>query len=249
MSAVREAPATARTALVTGASGGIGAETARRLAARGHRVALTYLHQRAAGEALAREIGGLALEVDLRDRAATRAAVERVAAELGPVEILVLNAGNLRDALLPFLSDEEWDEILEVHLHAAFRLARAVVRGMYGRRWGRIVAVSSATAIVGQVGQTHYAAAKGGLVAFCRSLAREAASYGVTVNSVAPGFVDTPLLAGLAAEKLARYLEGVPLGRLGRPEEVAAVIDFLASEEASYVTGQTIGVDGGLVMR
>jgi NAD(P)-dependent dehydrogenase (short-subunit alcohol dehydrogenase family) len=241
--------AVARTALVTGASGGIGAATARRLAARGHRVALTYLHQREAGEELAREIGGLALALDLRDRAATRAALERVAAELGPVEILVLNAGNLRDALLPFLSDDDWDEILDVHLHAAFRLSRAVVRGMYARRWGRIVAVASATALVGQVGQTHYAAAKGGLVAFCRSLAREAAPYAVTVNAVAPGFVDTALLARLPAEKLARYLEGVPLGRVGSADEVAAVIDFLASEDASYLTGQTLAVDGGLVMR
>ena len=238
-----------RVALVTGASGGIGAATARRLARRGGRVAFTYLHQREAAEALAGEIGGLAVELDLRDRGATRAALERVTGALGPIEILVLNAGNLRDGLLPFLSDDDWEEILDVHLNSAFRLARAVVRGMYAQRWGRIVAVASATALVGQVGQTHYAAAKGGLVAFCRSLAREAAPFSVTVNAVAPGFVDTALLARLPAEKLAKYLEGVPLGRIGTPDEIAAVIDFLASEEASYVTGQTIAVDGGLVMR
>jgi NAD(P)-dependent dehydrogenase (short-subunit alcohol dehydrogenase family) len=241
--------AVARTALVTGASGGIGAATARRLAARGHRVALTYLHQREAGEDLAREIGALAVELDLRDRPATRAVLDRVTGSLGPVEILVLNAGNLRDGLLPFLSDEDWEEILDVHLDAAFRLSRSVVRGMFARRWGRIVAVASATALVGQVGQTHYAAAKGGLLAFCRSLAREAAPYGVTVNAVAPGFVDTALLARMPAEKLARRLEDVPIGRAGSADEVAAVIDFLASEDASYVTGQTVGVDGGLVMR
>jgi 3-oxoacyl-[acyl-carrier protein] reductase len=238
-----------RVALVTGASGGIGAATARRLAARGRRVAITYLHQREAALGLAAEIGGLALELDLRDRSATREALERVVRELGPIEVLVLNAGTLKDGLLPFLTDEDWESMLDVHLGASFRVARAVVRGMYARRWGRIVAVTSATALVGQVGQTHYAAAKGGLAAFCRALAREAAPYGVTVNAVAPGFVATAMLEQLNPEKLARYLEGVPLGRVGTADEVAAVIDFLASDEASYVTGQTISIDGGLVMR
>jgi 3-oxoacyl-[acyl-carrier protein] reductase len=240
---------TARVALVTGASAGIGAATARARAARGHRVALSYLRQRAEAEALAAEIGGLAFELDLRDRRATVAAAERVAHELGAIEILVLNAGTLRDGLLPFLSDDDWDEIVDVNLSAAFRLSRAVARGMYQRRWGRIVAVASASGIVGRAGQTHYAASKGGLIAFCRALAHEAAAFGVTVNSVAPGFVATGLLAAMPEAKLAEALRGVPLGRVGRAEEVAAVIAFLASEEASYVTGQTVAVDGGLVMR
>lgn len=238
-----------RVALVTGASGGIGAATAWALSAQGCRVAITYLHQREAAEALASAIGGAAYALDLQDRAATSALLARIAEELGTVQVLVLNAGTIRDGLLPFLREEDWDAILDVNLSAAFRVARAVARGMYAKRWGRVVAVSSASALVGQLGQTHYSAAKAGLLGFVKALAREAAPFGVTVNAVAPGFVDTELLAQLPARKLEEYLKGVPLGRVGRPEEVASVIGFLASEAASYVTGQTVSVDGGLVMR
>jgi 3-oxoacyl-[acyl-carrier protein] reductase len=237
-----------RVALVTGASAGIGAATARVLAAQGCRVAITYLRQREAAEALAAELGGAAYALDLQDRAATAAVLARVAEELGTIQVLVLNAGTIRDALLPFLREEDWDAILDVNLSAAFRVARAVARGMYARRWGRVVAVSSASALVGQVGQTHYSAAKAGLLGFVKAFAREAAPFGVTVNAVAPGFVDTELLAQLPARKLGDYLKGVPLGRVGRPEEIAAAIGFLASDAASYVTGQTLAVDGGLVM-
>jgi 3-oxoacyl-[acyl-carrier protein] reductase len=237
-----------RVALVTGASAGIGAATARVLAAQGCRVAITYLRQREAAEKLAAEIGGAAYALDLRDRSATAAVLARVGEELGAIQVLVLNAGTIRDALLPFLREEDWDAILDVNLSAAYRVARAVARGMYARRWGRVVAVSSASALVGQVGQTHYSAAKAGLLGFVKAFAREAAPFGVTVNAVAPGFVDTELLAQLPARKLEDYLKGVPLGRIGRPEEIASAIGFLASDAASYVTGQTLAVDGGLVM-
>ncbi len=237
-----------RVALVTGASGGIGAATARALASQGCRVAVTYLTQRAAADQLAMEIGGRAYALDLTDRTATQEVLERVVSDLGPVQVLILNAGAIRDALLPFLREEDWSAILDVNLSSAFRVTRALIKGMYARRWGRIVAVASASGLVGQVGQTHYSAAKGGLIAFTKALAREAAAFDVTVNAVAPGFVATDLLSKLPEEKLAGYLKGVPLGRVAKPEEVAAVIAFLASDAASYVTGQTVAVDGGLVM-
>lgn len=236
-----------RVALVTGASGGIGAAAVRALARRGERVALTYLSNREAASALAGEVGGAAYELDVRDGGAIAALVSRVRAELGEIQILVLNAGTTRDALLPFLREEDWDEILEVNLSAAFRLTKAVIKGMLGRRWGRVIAISSASGVAGQMGQTHYSAAKAGLVGFTKALAKEVATFGVTANSIAPGFIDTELLRAMPQAKLAEALRGVPLGRTGSPEEVAAVVEFLASDAASYITGQTIRVDGGLL--
>ncbi|MFP3939316.1 MAG: 3-oxoacyl-ACP reductase FabG [Thermoanaerobaculia bacterium] len=239
---------TGRIALVTGGSGGIGAACSRALARSGHRVAVAYHRDREAAEAVAREAGGAAYPLDLRDRESIRSVARRVEEDLGPVSVLVQAAGMIRDALLPFLSEEDWDAVHDVNLKGPFLLTRALVKGMLSARWGRIVFLASASGIGGQVGQTHYSAAKGGLIAFTRALAREVARYDVTVNAVAPGFIDTEILRELPENRLRRHLESVPLGRLGTPEEVAALVAFLASDDAAYLTGQTLRVDGGLIM-
>ncbi len=235
-------------ALITGGAGGIGAATARTLAARGCRVGITYRNRREAAERLASEIGGRAFPFDLRERSQVASLVEAVERELGVVQILVHNAGLIRDRLLPFLAEEDWDEIHEVNLKGAYRLTKALIKGMLGQRWGRVIAVTSISGVIGQVGQTHYSSAKAGLIGFIKALARECAAYSVTANAVAPGFIDTELLQSMPPKKLAEYVEGIPLRRLGRPEEVAELIAYLASDAAGYVTGQTVRIDGGLVM-
>jgi 3-oxoacyl-[acyl-carrier protein] reductase len=242
---------TLKTAIVTGGSRGIGLAISEALAAAGRRVVLTCREDLARAEEAAARIrssGGeaLAIRADVTKPAEVKALGERVAADFGACDILVNNAGIIKDALFPFLKEEDWDAVLDVDLKGAFRMSKIVVRGMLHRKWGRIVNVVSVSGISGHVGQTNYSAAKGGLIAFTKALALELATHGITVNAVAPGVIDTEIIAHLKAEARAELTGRIPMARFGKPEEIAAVIRFLASEEASYVTGQVWRADGGM---
>ena len=234
-----------RVVLVTGGNRGIGLACALAFAADGHRVAVTCR-----GEAPAElvDAGILAVPCDVTDSATVDAAFATIEEELGPVEVLVANAGITRDGLVLRMSDGDFTDVLDANLTGAFRVARRAVRGMMRARWGRIILVSSIAGRIGQTGQANYAASKAGLVGLGRSLAKEFASRNVTVNVVAPGPILTDMLAALPEDQQAAYAEAVPLGRLGQAREVAAAVTFLASDAAAYVTGAVLPVDGGLFM-
>lgn len=234
-----------RTALVTGGAKGIGLACARGLAADGHRVAVTTRHPDVAGDGLE---GLLVVACDVTDPVSVDAAFDRVEAELGPVEVLVSNAGVTADGLVLRMDDEAFATVLDTNLAGSFRVARRAVRRMIRARWGRIVLMGSVVGAAGQAGQANYAASKAGLVGLARSLARELASRSITVNVVAPGPVDTDMLAAVGDERRELIGAAVPLGRLGEPDEVAAAVRFLASDGAAYVTGAVLPVDGGLGM-
>jgi 3-oxoacyl-[acyl-carrier protein] reductase len=238
-----------RTALVTGASGGIGGAIARALAAQGARVALSGTRVEAL-EALRVEIGDAAVAVpgDLGDPAATDRLFADAEKALGQVDILVNNAGLTRDGLAMRMKDEDWQKVLDVNLSAGFRLARSAMRGMMKRRWGRIVGITSIVGVTGNPGQANYAAAKAGMIGMSKALAQELASRNITVNCVAPGFIATAMTDALAAPQRERLLQSIPAGRLGQVGDVAAAVVYLASEEAAYVTGQTLHVNGGMAM-
>jgi 2-hydroxycyclohexanecarboxyl-CoA dehydrogenase len=243
-----------RIALVTGGASGIGAATARRLAAEGARVAIADLDLDGA-RAVAGEIDGAAVAMDVADAASVRAGVREAEGALGPFDILVNNAGTDRFAFFVNTDEELWDFVLGVNLRGTIAVTHAVLGGMQERRRGAIVNVASEAGRVGSQGSVVYSAAKGGVISFTRGLAREAARYGVRVNAVAPGPIETPLLnsaAEIYGEIGARLKQGMiaatALGRIGEPDEVAATIAFLASDDASYLTGQTINVSGGLSM-
>ncbi|MEW6336216.1 MAG: 3-oxoacyl-ACP reductase family protein [Acidobacteriota bacterium] len=238
-----------RTAIVSGGARGIGRAVVERLGAEGFRVHFLYLSRDdAAGEAVARVAasGGEAVahRCDVTDREALEAFLARVDGE--DVAILVNNVAALRDGHLLLMDEERWDIVLETTLKSAYRLSRGCLRQMLHRRNGRIINIGSLSGLLGQQGQSAYAAAKGGLTAFSRALAREVGRYGVTVNTVVPGWIDTDLVGALSAKKREQAVASVPMGRFGRPEEVAAVVAFLASAAAGYITGATIRVDGGL---
>lgn len=240
---------TGKGALVTGASGGIGGAIARALHGQGAKVALAG-RNRGALDALASELGDrvAVLEADLADAAAIEALAKGAEAALGAVDIVVNNAGLTRDTLMLRMKDEDWQTVIDVDLTAAFRLTRVALRGMLKRRWGRVVSITSVVGATGNPGQANYAAAKAGLAGMTKALAGEVAERGITVNCVAPGFIATAMTDKLNEAQRAAILGRIPSGRLGRVEDVAACVLFLASEEAAYVTGQTLHVNGGMAM-
>jgi 3-oxoacyl-[acyl-carrier protein] reductase len=238
-----------KAALVTGASGGIGGAIARALHARGARVALSGTRAQAL-EALAGELGERAdvLTCDLSDLSAVDALPGRAETALGQLDILINNAGVTRDQLAMRMKDEDWDQVLAVNLTAGFHLMRGALRGMMRRRWGRIVSITSIVGTTGNPGQANYAASKAGLAGMTKSLAQEVASRGITVNCVAPGFIETAMTDALGESQREKLLAAIPAGRMGSPDDVAACVVFLASDEAAYVTGQSLHVNGGMAM-
>lgn len=238
-----------KTALVTGASGGIGAAIARALHGQGAVVVLSGTRRDALDD-LAAELGGQAhvCPADLREPGAADALVSAAEAAAGPLAVLVNNAGFTRDMLALRMKDEDWQSVLDVDLGAPFRLSRAVLRGMVRRRAGRIIQISSVVGQTGNPGQANYAAAKAGLAGMSKTLAQEVGSRGITVNLVAPGFVQTAMTSALGEAQRDRLVAATPLGRMGRPEDVAAAVVYLASDEAGWVTGATLHVNGGMAM-
>ena len=238
-----------KTALITGASGGIGAEIAKALHAQGATVILHGTRQAKLDE-LASEIGSNVhvITANLSDREAVAGLFEAASQFTGEVNILVNNAGITRDNLAMRMKDEEWDDVLDVNMTATMILCRSALRSMMKARWGRIISVSSIVGVTGNAGQTNYAASKAGMIGYSKSLAAEVASRGLTVNVVAPGFIETPMTDVLSDDQKSKLLANVPAGRLGQGAEIAAAVAFLASDEAGYITGATMHVNGGMAM-
>lgn len=242
-----------KVAIITGGARGIGRAIAETLASRGCDIVVADINLDMA-EATAQEIAAvtgrktLAVQVNVSDFHSANTLVERVLAEFGKVDILVNNAGLTRDKLIMRMEESDWDTVLDVNLKGAFNCSKAVVRPMMKQRYGRIVNISSVSGQAGQTGQANYSASKAGLIGLTKALARELASRQITVNAVAPGFVLTALTQDLSAELKDAILKATPLGRMGKPEEIAYAVAFLASDEAAYITGQVLAVDGGMVM-
>ena len=240
---------TGKGALVTGASGGIGAAIARDLHRAGATVAISGTREERLKE-LADELGKrvYTLPCDLRDREAVAKLATQADETLGQLDILVNNAGITRDNLYLRMSDEEWDDVIEINLTSVFSLTRGALRGMMRRRYGRVVNIASISGMIGNPGQANYSASKAGLIGMTKSLAREVATRGITANCIAPGFIETPMTAALNEKQLAAIASAIPASNFGKPEDVASAALYLASDEAGYVTGHTIHVNGGMVM-
>ena len=237
-------------ALVTGASRGIGAAIADSLAANGAKVIGTATSE-AGAQAIGARLsahGGVGRVLNVTDGAAVDGLIEEIGKEFGPISILVNNAGITRDQLLMRMKDEDWQAILDTNLSSVYRTSKAVMRGMMKARKGRIVSIASVVGVTGNPGQANYAAAKAGIIAFSKSLAREIGSRGITVNVVAPGFIDTDMTKALTEDQRKALLPNIALGRLGAPDDIAQAVLFLASPAASYITGETLHVNGGMYM-
>ena len=242
-----------KVALVTGAGRGIGKAIALELAKKGYAVAVNYNKSSAAADETVKEISALsgkavAIKADVSSPEEVKYMFKTAAEALGTVEILVCNAGITKDNLLMRMKDEEWDTVISADLSSLFYCAREALRPMLKARFGRIIAVSSVVGLVGNPGQCNYSAAKAGMTGFVKSLAREVGSRGITVNAVAPGYIDTDMTSVLSEEVRNAMISGIPAGRIGKPEDVAKAVAFLASDDASYVHGQVIAVDGGMTM-
>jgi 3-oxoacyl-[acyl-carrier protein] reductase len=240
---------TGRTALVTGASGGIGRAIAQALSDAGAKVALSGTREAVLQEVAATLKGETAIvPCNLSDPAAVDALVGQAEAAIGALDILIANAGIARDKLLIQMKDEDWSDVLNVNLESYFRLTKSAVRGMMKRRHGRIIGITSVVGVTGNPGQTNYCASKAGMIGFTKSIAQEVASRGITANTIAPGFIESPMTDGLPEAQKTALLGQIPAGRLGQGGDIAAAAVYLASNEAAYVTGQTLHVNGGMAM-
>ena len=240
---------TGKVALITGATGGIGTQIAKKMYAQGAILALTDMNMDKL-KTLQSELGDrvFVYSANLTDSDSLKELVKNVEKDCGKIDILVNNAGITKDGLSMRMTDEQWQQVLDINLTAGFKLARAVIPGMMKRRFGRIISMASIVGVMGNAGQANYSASKAGLIAMSKCMAQELASRGITLNCVAPGFIKTPMTDALTDEVKAQLLKEVPMGRLGTAEDIANTVVFLASDEAAYITGQTIHVNGGMAM-
>ena len=238
----------ARVAVVTGGTRGIGRAISVALKDAGYKVAATYAGNEEAAHRFNAETGIPVFKFDVADFNACAEGVKKIEAELGPIEVLVNNAGITRDATMHRMRYDQWSDVIRTNLDSCFNMSRAVIEGMRARGFGRIVNISSINGQAGQIGQTNYAAAKAGLQGFTKALAQEGASRGITVNAIAPGYVETDMVRAVPANVLEQIISRIPVGRLGKPEEIARAVLFLAADEAGFITGSTLSINGGQYM-